>query len=323
MVPGLDADPLLDAVAYVYPQAAFPYDELVGTTARGKLDPEFELLDAGVFDDDRYWDIEVDYAKASPHDLCVRLRIQNAGPEEDTIDVCRPCGSATRGPGTSTTGPSSGRGGSDRRPASGLGRMTLEGGGDHLACSATTRRTANACGATPDRRRTRRTASTTTSSTALPPPTPTRSARRVRCGTRSRSSPERRTRSGSASDVDAPLDWDLEQILLDRPRGGRVLREPRTGVEGGGGDHAAGLRRDAVEQAVLPLQTSTAGWTVTRRNRRPRRRASAAATPWRHLDNLEVISMPDSWEYPWYAAWDLAFHCAASPTSTRSSPRIS
>ena len=50
---------------------------------RGKLDPEYELLDTGVFDDDRYWIVEVDYAKADPHDLLMSIRVTNAGPEAD------------------------------------------------------------------------------------------------------------------------------------------------------------------------------------------------------------------------------------------------
>ena len=73
---------------YHYPQAAFPYDELVtvnGDRTRG--DPEYELLDTGVFDEDRYWQITVDYAKATPDDLCIRLLARNAGPDEATLHV--------------------------------------------------------------------------------------------------------------------------------------------------------------------------------------------------------------------------------------------
>src|SRR5436190_10955983 len=64
--------------AYVYPQAAFPYERLVGENrARGRLDPELELLDTGVLDGDRYWDITADYAKASAEDVCARIRVRN------------------------------------------------------------------------------------------------------------------------------------------------------------------------------------------------------------------------------------------------------
>ncbi len=73
---------------YHYPQREFPYGDLVAESARrGKLDPEYELLDTGVFDDDRYWIVEVDYAKASPHDLLMTVRVTNAGPEAETIHV--------------------------------------------------------------------------------------------------------------------------------------------------------------------------------------------------------------------------------------------
>ena len=73
---------------YLYPQRAFPYDDLVGENGgRNRFDPEYELLDTGVFEDDRYWEITADYAKASPEDLLVRIRIRNAGPDDAAIDV--------------------------------------------------------------------------------------------------------------------------------------------------------------------------------------------------------------------------------------------
>ena len=54
---------------------------------RGRLDPEFELLDTGAFDDDRYWDIGSDYAKAAPDDVCILVTVRNAGPDAATLDV--------------------------------------------------------------------------------------------------------------------------------------------------------------------------------------------------------------------------------------------
>ena len=66
----------------------FPYDDLVAENGRrGKHDPEYELLDTGAFDDDRYWVVEVDYTKADPTDLLMTVRVTNAGPEADTIHV--------------------------------------------------------------------------------------------------------------------------------------------------------------------------------------------------------------------------------------------
>ena len=65
---------------YLYPQVAFPYDELVDENARrSQLDPEYELADTGVLDNG-FWDITVDYAKETPEDLVLELRARNAGP---------------------------------------------------------------------------------------------------------------------------------------------------------------------------------------------------------------------------------------------------
>src|SRR4051812_13586717 len=73
---------------YHYPQAAFPYERLIEENRnRSKLEPEFELLDTGIFDDDRYWIVEVDYAKADPTDTLMRVTIRNAGPDPATIHV--------------------------------------------------------------------------------------------------------------------------------------------------------------------------------------------------------------------------------------------
>ncbi|MEC8320512.1 MAG: glucosidase, partial [Planctomycetota bacterium] len=73
---------------YRYPQAAFPYEDLVETNARRGVDePEYELVDTGVFDENRWFDVHVEYAKASPEDILMRIRIVNAGPEAATIHV--------------------------------------------------------------------------------------------------------------------------------------------------------------------------------------------------------------------------------------------
>ena len=73
---------------YHYPQAAFPYEDLVETNrARSKLEPEYELIDTGIFDDDRYWIVEVHYAKASTTDILMRITARNRGPETATLHV--------------------------------------------------------------------------------------------------------------------------------------------------------------------------------------------------------------------------------------------
>ena len=73
---------------YKYPQAAFPYDDLVQTNrARSKLELEYELLDTGIFDGDRYYDVVVEYAKAAPEDLLIRITVTNRGPDAGVLHL--------------------------------------------------------------------------------------------------------------------------------------------------------------------------------------------------------------------------------------------
>ena len=75
--------------------------------------------------------------------------------------------------------------------------------------------------------------------------------------------------------------------------------------------HAAGSGRDALVQAVLLTMTSAGGSKTTAFSRIKANQRSIRNDRWGHMDNADVISMPDKWEYPWYAAWDLAFHVTA------------
>src|ERR1700692_2691566 len=73
---------------YKYPQATFPYAQLVEENrGRGKHGPEFELMDTGVFSDNRYFDVSVEYAKNAPEDILVRLTVMNHGPERAEIHL--------------------------------------------------------------------------------------------------------------------------------------------------------------------------------------------------------------------------------------------
>ena len=73
---------------YHYPQGPFPYQDLIDENGRrNKFEPEYELLDTGAFDDNRYWIVETHYAKASPDDLLMEISVTNAGPDSDTLHV--------------------------------------------------------------------------------------------------------------------------------------------------------------------------------------------------------------------------------------------
>jgi hypothetical protein len=86
----LDSTPTHSYMKYLYkyPQAAYPYADLVDTNrARGRHEPEYELLDTGVFDGDRYFDVFVEYAKAAPEDVLVRITVCNRGPDPAGLHV--------------------------------------------------------------------------------------------------------------------------------------------------------------------------------------------------------------------------------------------
>jgi hypothetical protein len=98
----LDSTPTHSYMKYLYkyPQATYPYSDLVETNKRrSRQEFEYELLDTGVFDQDRYFDVFVEYAKASPEDILVRITVENRGPEPATCTCCRRSGSATHGRG--------------------------------------------------------------------------------------------------------------------------------------------------------------------------------------------------------------------------------
>jgi hypothetical protein len=86
----LDSTPTHSYMKYLYkyPQAAFPYLQLVEENRkRGKRDPEFELMDTGVFEENRYFDVFMEYAKAAPEDILIKITAWNRGPEEAQLDL--------------------------------------------------------------------------------------------------------------------------------------------------------------------------------------------------------------------------------------------
>ena len=167
---------------YHYPQSAFPYEDLIVENGRrGKLDPEYELLDTGAFNDDRYWIVEVDYAKVDPTDILMVVRVTNAGPDAETLhvlptawfrstwswDIDAP--SPVSGSEPTVSSPSTTRSWAtwSCSPAEDPTERT------RFRCSVKTTPTTHGSSAHQPRRRTPRTASTTTSSPVRPPSTPT------------------------------------------------------------------------------------------------------------------------------------------------------
>src|SRR5690242_8177428 len=86
----LDSTPTHSYMRYLYkyPQRAYPYEDLVQTNRnRSRHEQEYELLDTGVFDEDRYFDVFVEYAKAAPQDILIKISLCNRGPEAATLTV--------------------------------------------------------------------------------------------------------------------------------------------------------------------------------------------------------------------------------------------
>ena len=98
----LDSTPTHSYMRYLYkyPQAEFPYRDLVETSQRrSRQELEYELLDTGVFDGDRYFDVFVEYAKETPENLLIRITVFNRGPEQGSLYVLPTSGSEIPGPG--------------------------------------------------------------------------------------------------------------------------------------------------------------------------------------------------------------------------------
>ena len=301
--------------AYLYPQREFPYERLLsGNRARGRHDPELELLDTGVLDDDRYWDVTVDYTKAAPDDICIRVRVRNASPEEATLHVLP----------TLWFRNTWSWGLDDRRPSiadkdgalmaehADLGRMVLTGGGspERLFCEndSNAQRLWGTDG----------------------PAYPKDGIADHVVHGRATINPDRtgtkaalwyRVTVPAGQTVDLPLRLSSDGAGVDASWATTMAERERDAD-----DFYAELTPDsASEDEARVLRQALGGMLWTKQFFHfdvdrwlegdpalpppPERRKHGRNHEWRHLNNADVISMPDKWEYPWYAAWDLAFHC--------------
>ncbi len=303
---------------YHYPQREFPYNDLVAVNrARGKRDREYELLDTGVFADNRYWSIEVDYAKASPTDLCVEVTVVNHGPDAETLHVLPTLWFRNTWswglPGRDDRPSIHGTGGLLYAQHKDFGELTLRGEGPcwPLVCDNETN---------------------TQRLWGLPG-----RSRYPKDGINDHVIHGAQTINPDLVGTKAALHY-----VLDVPPGGsRTLRLRLTqGLQGGDFDEVMQIRKAEADEYfgnLLPPGTTADEAAVARAavaglmwgkqfyhfdvNRwldgdpastsPPESRRNGRNAQWRHMSCFDVISMPDPWEYPWYAAWDLAFHCVA------------
>jgi len=309
---------------YKYPHKAFPYARLVEENARRtKDDSEFELFDTGIFAEDRYFDVTVEYAKGSPTDLLIRITVANRGPDEATIDLLptiwfrNTWSWGIRGYKPSLTA-------YEARDASAqilaehetLGRY-------HLTCDGTPELlfTENE---TNDR--------LLFNSSNESPYVKDAFHEYVIHGRTDAVNPARQgTKAAARYHITIPAGGEHSiRLRLSAVISGRAALAPayervfaRRIVEADT-FYAPLAAEETSDDERLVQRQAFAGllWSKQFYNYDVRRWLVGDPTPppppaarwggrnhsWQHLNNHDVISMPDTWEYPWYAAWDLAFH---------------
>ncbi|HEX5504134.1 MAG TPA: hypothetical protein VFW96_16020 [Thermomicrobiales bacterium] len=352
---------------YKYPQAAFPYTQLVEENRRrGRGDPEFELRDTGVFAEDRYFDVVVEYAKVSPADILIRLSATNRGPEAATLSLLptlwcrntwswgrddrRPALSAYAPPQHEATFPTI----LAAHPLLGHYLLVCEGAEELLFTENETNnlRLFGAPSASPyvkdafheyliggrpeavNPARTGTKAAARYTRTIAPGETATLRLRFAAVHGHLVSANGHGLATGDAAQTMAALDEPpYSHDDLAGPDADGVEARPFLDF-----DTIFTERRQEADQfyaTLLPAgldpdlklvhRQALAGLLWCKQFYHyvveqwldgdpgqpppPPERRRGRNHEWRHLYNERVMSMPDSWEYPWYASWDLAFHC--------------
>ena len=301
---------------YHYPQAAFPYDDLrAENSRRGRLDPEYELIDTGIFDGNRYWQVNVDYAKEGPEDLLMRIRVRNMGPDEATLHVLPTVwfrNTWTWDPGSPRPTLSAA---TDHLLADHekLGRFVLTWSGDAqpLFCDNETNferlySVANTSAYPKDGIHDRVVHGT---DTVNPDSNGTKAALWHRLTVAGGDTAEVRLRmSRGPADVADGFDATMTARRAEADA------------------FYAGLTpKDASADEAMVMRQAFAGMLWSKQYYHfdvarwldgdpgqmtpPAQRHYGRNATWRHVVAADVISMPDPWEYPWFAGWDLAFHC--------------
>jgi len=313
---------------YKYPQAAFPYERLVATNrGRNRGEMEYELLDTGVFDTDEYFDVFVEFAKAGPEDVLIRITAENRGPRAAALHVLPTLWFRKKWGGDQAVvkpqlSVMAGQDGTRAILASGsaLGeyRLYCDGGPELLFTENETnsQRLFGTPNATPyvkdafhefligERREAVNPALVGTKAAAhyglhIEPGQSAVIRLRLRRG----ELPTKETVFGAAFEnvfAERVREADEFYRALTPPNAtpdeARVIRQGLAGMLWSKQFYLLDAGRWLQEHHANPLR----GEPRIVRNRE-----------WYHMVNDHVISMPDKWEYPWYAAWDLAFHCIA------------
>jgi len=314
---------------YKYPQAEFPYAWLVEENqARGKQDPEFELADTGVFDDGRYFDVFAEYAKGAPDDLLIRVTVANRGPEAAVLHVLPTLwlrNTWSWGCDHEGCGP---RGRLALRPEGGvraehptLGRFQLhaEAAPGHGAPAflftdneTNLERLYGEPNATPYVKDAFHAYVIEEDASAVNPASVgTKAAAHYRLEVPVGGEISLRLRlSAESLAPERPFAAEFDRTFAQRQAEADVFYASRLPA---GDEEAARVMRQAYAGLLWSKQFyhySVAHWLEGDPGQPPPPpgHRQGRNREWGHLFNRDVISMPDKWEYPWYAAWDLAFH---------------
>jgi Glycosyl hydrolase family 63 C-terminal domain len=320
----LDATPTasyLEAL-YKYPQARFPYERLVSENARrSTADRELELADTGAFDGGRYFDVFIEYAKAAPEDLLVRITVANRGPEAAPLHVLptlwfRNTWSWGGGCYHRFGRPSLRRGGAGEVVADHalLGRYVLSAGTSREAGEPRWLFTENETNSerlwglpnhTPWKKDSFHAHVIDGHDAVNPAEEGTKACAHYRLSIPAGGEIELRlrlSREGAGRDLGAGFDEvfrrriaeaDLFYEGLSRPEDAAILRQAAAGLVWSKQFYYYDVREWLSGD---PLRAP------------PPERRRGRNSEWAHLVARDVISMPDKWEFPWFAAWDLAFH---------------
>ncbi|HXI02212.1 MAG TPA: hypothetical protein VNI57_03460 [Candidatus Saccharimonadales bacterium] len=314
---------------YKYPQAEFPYARLVAEArSRGRSDPEFELSDTGVFDDGRYFDVEAEYAKASPDDVLIRLTISNRGPEAATVHVlptlwfrntwswgCAHEGCTVR-PRLEKTSTSSVRA---FHPTLGIMKWDVGKGPDgaipalYFTENETNReRLFGSPNDGPYVKDAFHDRVIHDRADAVNGKTGTKAAAHHVLSIPAGGSVVLKLRLRSEEGVSkSPLGREFEAVFDARKREAAEFYDARIPANLSPGE------RSAARQAYAGLLWTkqfyhyiVQAWLDGDPDQPPppEARKRGRNSDWPHLYSRDVLSMPDKWEYPWFAAWDLAFH---------------
>ena len=329
---------------YKYPQSAFPYQRLVEENQRRHgQGPEFELLDTGIFDEDRYFDIDIEYAKAGPEDMVCRISITNRGPDDAPIHVLpqlwfRNTWSWGKNPTASpriTLGAAGGEGAhtgegvaliaDDRAVAVDpfipvqyrIGTRWFHGPDGGAPIFTDNETNAEACygpGCTSRSAHTKdafhRGIVDGDASAMRPEPFGTKAALHYALRVKAGATAVLRFRLTNEQLV-APL-ADVDAIMALRKAEADIFYE-NVAQDGASADERH-VQRRALAGLLWTKQSyifDVAKWLDGDNpdHPPPQSRKRIRNAHWRHLNSMRVMTMPDKWEYPWFAAWDLAFQC--------------